>query len=261
MALTSCRKCGSKVSTEAEACPHCGEASPHTVKQTASGDDGNSYWTLWAIYVGSLLCVSVVFVIWLLADFEQSSSQAASASSDQQSVKVTPGKKATSPSSVRKPESAESVLRGRQVSYGWWFDSDTWSVIPMLNRRHPAAEYGLFSKTKGVRAIVIPETTYVPMKRLDRVALSNVSSGASQVKLVSKARRRVNGTKMLVLTITGELKGKTPVTWHSYNYSSKEFGTIQLIAFTRQKFYEKRKSDMERLLGGLVVKGSGKASE
>ncbi|OWY22883.1 hypothetical protein C7N43_05265 [Sphingobacteriales bacterium UPWRP_1] len=115
-----------------------------------------------------------------------------------------------------------------------------------------AAEYKFEHKSKPLYAMLIAEEMEIPINLLKKAALSNARDAAEDARITYEEYRVVNGQTMLMMEIKGTIEGM-PFAYLGYYYSGST-GTIQLISYTTQNFFEQNKSELEEFLNGLVVR-------
>ena len=81
-------------------------------------------------------------------------------------------------------------------------------------------------------------------------ALKNAKEAAPDATIAKEEYRIVNGKKVLMLTITGNIQGINFI-YFGYYYSNKS-GTVQFLTYTAQNMYDGYLSECETLLNGLV---------
>jgi hypothetical protein len=100
-------------------------------------------------------------------------------------------------------------------------------------------------------ALIISERLTIPLENLRSVALNNARTVAPDTKVVEQARRRVNGTDVVMLRMEGTASG-LQFTYFGYYYGGKA-GTIQVLTYTGSTLFDEYRGDFEALLNGFRV--------
>ena len=82
------------------------------------------------------------------------------------------------------------------------------------------------------------------------IAFENAKSAAPDIRIVDEEYRIVNGTKVLMIQMSGTIQG-IKFTYYGYYYSN-ENGTIQLLTYTATNLLKEYNQDIEAFLNGLV---------
>jgi hypothetical protein len=86
---------------------------------------------------------------------------------------------------------------------------------------------------------------------LEDIVLTNARKASLDARIIKKEYRIVNKTKVLCLEMRATIKG-TRFVYLGYYYSN-ENGTIQLLTYSTEKFFEKERSSLEEFLNGFFV--------
>jgi hypothetical protein len=90
----------------------------------------------------------------------------------------------------------------------------------------------------------------IPLETLRTIALSNAQKAAADAKETSAEYRTVNKKRVLCLQFSGTIQGMK-FKYLGYYYSNNK-GTIQLLTFTTEQFFDDLQKDFETFLNGLV---------
>jgi hypothetical protein len=127
------------------------------------------------------------------------------------------------------------------------FNPRTWKEVP-------SGEVGkrMFEHADGLGfATVIAERIDVPTEQLRDRALADMRKTASEVRVVTEQRRRVNGTDMLSLQTDVTVQG-IPLTYLGYYYGGAS-GTVQVVTYTQRAQFADARREFEEFLDGLRV--------
>lgn len=150
-----------------------------------------------------------------------------------------------------KPAASTKFLTGGKGIYEIWYDPSIW-VKANPGKYNDDAELALEMNGKVAYGIMIYEKVEIPVESLLEIALENAQSSAPNFKVISKEYRMVNGKKVALMQMEGNIEGIN-ATYYSYYYSNSN-GTWQFHAYTMTSLFKQVKKQMEALLNGLVIK-------
>ncbi len=150
-----------------------------------------------------------------------------------------------------KPAASTKFLSGGKGIYEIWYDPSIW-VKANPSKYNDDAELALEMNGKVAYGIMIYEKVEIPVESLLEIALENAQSSAPNFKVISKEYRMVNGKKVALMQMEGNIEGIN-ATYYSYYYSNSS-GTWQFHAYTMTSLFKQLKKQMEALLNGLVIK-------
>lgn len=143
---------------------------------------------------------------------------------------------------------SQQVVKGQKVDYQLWYNPDNWKLA---NLNNSSAEYSL-QYTKGpAYCLIIPEKISLTMEDLKNVAIVNAEKVGKNIEVVKEDVRKVNGTYVFMMELKGLIQGIRFV-YYGYYYAGKD-ETIQLITYTYQSEFEEYKTELEKMLNGLVI--------
>ncbi len=116
------------------------------------------------------------------------------------------------------------------------------------NETNPEYRFGL--KTGEGYVMMITEKTPISLETMRQIALLNAQKASLDVRETSAEYRIVNNKKVLCLKFQGTIKGVKFV-YFSYYYSNPK-GTVQLISYSSQQFFDAVQKELENCLNGLV---------
>ena len=162
---------------------------------------------------------------------------------DGDSISVIP----VNPGLFAKGKDATFQLKSNKTGFSFWLNPQKWTFKKAVN--NPAAEYELKYKNGDVYGMIIPEQIEIPLGSLVDLAFNNARNVSSDLKVVQKEYRMVNGYKAIFMQMDGTVQG-IKLSYYGYYYSSPK-GTVQFITYTSQNLMEQFKSACEDLLNGM----------
>ncbi len=153
------------------------------------------------------------------------------------------------PEKFLKDPMATFLVKSQKVNIGIWIDPKLWKF--KKGQVHEAAEFQFKRQDFDLYGMLISEKIEIPIPALKEVALENAMEVAPDVKVDREEYRIVNGIKVLMMQMSGTIKGGK-FTYYGYYYSSKS-GTIQFLTYTAQNLFQDYFGDIERFLNGLVL--------
>jgi hypothetical protein len=154
------------------------------------------------------------------------------------------------PLKFTKPSSAKENYKAISKSYQIWYREKDWARIDPKNL-NPLAEVAFKSTEMDAYGMLIYEGMEANSQTLADVAIMQARKTASEIIVLSKEIRSVNGKDMVALEMTGKIQG-IDIYYYNYYYSGPE-GSIQLLCFTTAKASDGLKPKMEDFLNGLVI--------
>jgi hypothetical protein len=150
----------------------------------------------------------------------------------------------------QKPASATLKLSSRiAYSITLYLDPKKWSSTKV----NDTIEFKFYrAGTQENIGMLIAEPNPSTYPAMAELAIKNAERGASDVKLIKKEYRKVNGSKMLFLQFTANISGIN-FTYYNYYYTGG-LGTVQLLTYTITDIADKNKQDLQDLLNGLVAR-------
>ena len=148
-----------------------------------------------------------------------------------------------------KPKSATTLLKGKRVTYGLWYDSSKWVVDQVID--NAVAEYELTHIQGDRYVVVIPERIKIPLETLKIAAIANAKKVAPDIQVNQEEMRMVNEHKILCLKMDATIQG-IPVSYINYYFSGKA-GAVQIMTYTGQNLIEEYQQDLFDLLNGFEI--------
>jgi hypothetical protein len=165
------------------------------------------------------------------------------ASSSSDSVAINPG-------TFTKNKLATFLVKSTKTNVGFYLNPAEW----VFEKGAPteAIEYRFKPKiSTDLYAMAITEKIEVPVENLPEVVLTNAQKKVTDVEMVKKEFRMVNGKKILCLQYHGTVSGIKFV-WMGYYYSSAA-GTVQLVGATSENLFANSYRILENFLNGIIV--------
>lgn len=154
------------------------------------------------------------------------------------------------PEKFTKPSTAKENYKAISKSYQIWYQEKDWARMDPKNL-NPLAEVAFKSTEMDAYGMLIYEGMEANSQTLADVAIMQARKTASEITVLSKEIRSVNGKDMVALEMTGKIQG-IDIYYYNYYYSGPE-GSIQLLCFTTAKASEELMPKMEDFLNGLVI--------
>lgn len=165
------------------------------------------------------------------------------ATSDSDSIPVNAGK------FVRNPK-ATFAVKSNTFNVGLYINTANWTFSPH-KENEAIPEYFFLSKAGDTYGMMITEKVEIGLDMMKEVALSNAKKASLDAKITNAEYRIVNNQKVLCLELKGTIK-TIKFVYLGYYYSNAN-GTVQMVAYSAQQFYEKNKKSMEDFLNGFTV--------
>lgn len=147
-----------------------------------------------------------------------------------------------------KNEKATFLVKSKKVNIGVWINAKEWTFLKAADGE--AAEFQFQRKEEDLYAMLITEKIQIPIETLKGIAVQNAKSVSPDIKVTKEEYRIVNGTKVLMMQMSGTVQGMK-FSYYGYYYSNPR-GTIQFLSYTGENLFETYKGEMELLLNGLV---------
>lgn len=154
------------------------------------------------------------------------------------------------PEKFLKPSTAKENYKGISKSYQIWYHEKEWARLDPKNL-NPLAEVALKSNDMDAYGMLIYESMEASSQTLADIAIIQARKTASDLTVLSKEIRKVNGKDMVALEMTGKIQG-IDIYYYNYYYSGPA-GSIQYLCFTTAKASDGLKPKMEDLLNGLMI--------
>ena len=148
-----------------------------------------------------------------------------------------------------KDKSATFLVKSKKLNVGVFINPEIWGVTK--GGINEASEINFSMKELDIIASLITEKTSMPIENLADIILENAQGQTSDVEVIKKEYRVVNGLKVLCLQMRMTVKGMRFV-YFSYNYSNKN-GTLQLSTVTNETLFKQSYPLIEKFLNGLTL--------
>lgn len=147
-----------------------------------------------------------------------------------------------------KPKDATFALKSKKTDAVVWFNPKDWT-FKKNNNGHDVAEYTFNNKDLDLYGMVISEQFEIQVEQLADIAVENARSAATDVEVIKKEYREVNGKKVIYMEMEGTIQS-IKFTYLGYYYSD-ESGSTQLLAYTGANLVAKYRKDIEAFLNGF----------
>jgi polyribonucleotide nucleotidyltransferase len=144
---------------------------------------------------------------------------------------------------------ATFLVKSKIFNVGVFINPTKWIFSPHSdNEKNP--EYRFSLKSNEGYVLMVTEKTQIDLESMRQIALENAQKASSDVKEKSAEYRIVNNKKILCLKFQGTIKG-IKFTYFGYYYSNSN-GTIQLLSYSSQQYFDSIQKELETFLNGLV---------
>ncbi len=144
--------------------------------------------------------------------------------------------------------STEQIFNSEKGFFKFEYNPQIWRVVDTSNE---AAEFMLVHRNGEGYVMVITERIGVPLNILKRIAVRNARQAASDVQVIFREKRLVNGAPVLAMDMQGRIQGIV-FRYHSYYWSGRD-GSLQFITFTSQSLFEKYQEDFDTVLNSMQI--------
>lgn len=152
---------------------------------------------------------------------------------------------------LTKPKLSDFLLKSTKLKYGVWVNKTKWDFSKNEKVGGTPTEYNFRLKNEDAYGVIIAEKVEIPIDNLLDIAFQNAQSASSDIQLVKKECRKVNGKYIYFMQMEGTMKGIKFV-YLGYYYSDSN-GSIQFLTYTSQNLMKQYKKEMEALLNGFVI--------
>jgi len=154
------------------------------------------------------------------------------------------------PEKFSTPKANKESYKGISKGYQVWYNEKSWERTNPKNL-NPLAEIAFKSTEMDAYGMLIYEAMEASSLTLADVAIIQARKVATDIQIISKEIRNVNGYDVVALEMTGKLQS-IDIYYMNYYYSGPQ-GSIQFLCFTTTKSSEALKPKMESLLNGLTI--------
>jgi hypothetical protein len=116
---------------------------------------------------------------------------------------------------------------------------------------HASAEYTFQLKDGDLYGMAISEQVEIDVEALVNIAFENAKGVASDVQIIKKEYRVVNGHKVIYMEMMGTIQS-IRFTYLGY-YFSNTTGSTQYLAYTGASLVEKYQADIDKFLNGFSL--------
>lgn len=148
-----------------------------------------------------------------------------------------------------KTSQATFLVKSTTFNVGVFINPSKWTFASRKdNEKNP--EYRFSLKSGEGYVMMITEKTQIDLENMRKIAILNAQKASLDVKETSAEYRMVNNKKVLCLNFQGTVQG-IKLKYLGYYYSSSN-GTVQLLGFSSQQYFDSVQKDLENFLNGLV---------
>lgn len=142
------------------------------------------------------------------------------------------------------------LVKSKVFNVGIYINPTKWTFAAHKeNEKNP--EYRFSLKSGEGYAMMIAEKTEIDLENMRNIAFINAQKASVDIKETKAEYRIVNNKKIMCLEFKGTIQGIKFVYFGYYFSNSK--GTVQLISYSSQQYFESIQKDLENFLNGLVV--------
>jgi len=144
---------------------------------------------------------------------------------------------------------ATFLVKSKNLNVGVFMNPSKWTFASHKdNEKTP--EYRFNLKSGEGYAMMVTEKTQINLENMRQIALLNAQKASIDVKETSAEYRIVNNKKILCLKFQGTIQGIKFV-YFGYYYSNPN-GTVQLLSYTSQQYFDSIQKELESFLNGFV---------
>lgn len=155
----------------------------------------------------------------------------------------------TNKNKFSKTADATFLVKSKVVNMGVFINPTKWTFSGHKeNEKNP--EYRFSLKSGEGYVMMLTEKTEIDLESLRKIALSNAQKASLDVKETKAEFRIVNNKKMLCLKFEGTIQGIKFV-YFGYYYSNAD-GTVQLVSYSSQQYFDSVQKELEFFLNGMV---------
>ena len=147
-----------------------------------------------------------------------------------------------------KNSNSSFLVKSSKTNIGVWINPKEWNFIKA--KTESPAELTFNNKDFEIYGMLLTEKTEIPVETLIGIAFENALEVSSDVQIIEKEYRNVNGLDVVMMKLKGTIQGVKFI-YFGYYYSNSE-GTYQFLTYTSQKLFDQNENEMLKLLNGLV---------
>ena len=156
----------------------------------------------------------------------------------------------TNTKKFKTPKKSNFPVKSKINSFGLKMNPAEWGFTKK-GAINEEAEYEFRHKKLDIYAMAITESIEINLENLIEIAKENMEKAGSNVRVVNREYRNVNGEKVIFMEMAAVISG-IKATYLGY-YHSNSKGSTQLLAFTGTTLADKYKQDIFNLLNGLII--------
>jgi len=140
------------------------------------------------------------------------------------------------------------LVKSSKSNIGIWINPKNWTFSKA--KPDSPSEFKFNNKNLDVYGMLIAEKIQIPIETLINIAYQNAMEAASDIKIIEKEYRNVNGLDVVMMKMKGTIQG-VKFTYYGYYYSNSE-GSFQFLTYTSTNMFKDYENEMSDLLNGLV---------
>jgi hypothetical protein len=146
-----------------------------------------------------------------------------------------------------KDAKATFLLKSTKVNIGVWINPKAWSFTKSTSKDE--FEFQFQRKGGDLYGMLITEKIEIPIESLKEIALENAREVAPDIEVVKEEYRNVNGLKVLMMQMSGTIRG-IRFSYYGYYYSNEK-GTIQFLTYTSETLFKENIEELDTFLNGF----------
>lgn len=149
-----------------------------------------------------------------------------------------------------KPKKSTFQIKSKINNAAYFINTKDWKF--KKEKSGSAKEYMLYFKRGDIYAMAINEEIEMSLDVLGDAAFTNAKNAASDMRILKREYRKVNGKKVLYMEMAGTISG-IKFTYLGYYYTNSK-GSSQFLAYTSSGLVNKYRKDIQDLLNGFVIR-------
>lgn len=171
-------------------------------------------------------------------------------SKNSQNAQVSSKKVAFNKGSFKKPKKSTFQIKSTINNASYFINTKKWKF--KKESADTAKEYMFNFKRGDVYGMAINEEIPMSLDTLGDAAFTNAKNAATDMKIVKREYRKVNGKKVLFMEMSGIISGIN-FTYVGYYYSDSK-GSSQFLCYTSTNLVNKYRKDIMGMLNGFVIR-------
>ena len=147
-----------------------------------------------------------------------------------------------------KDSNSSFLVKSSKTDIGVWLNPKKWNFTKA--KTDSPAEFTFENKDLDIYGMLITEKIEIPVETLIGIAFENAIEVSSDVQIIEKEYRNVNGLEVIMMKMKGSIQGVKFI-YFGYYFSNLE-GTYQFLTYTSQKQFDQFEDEMLKLLNGFT---------